>query len=154
MHNNLNRYRCVFQCFQSWKVYLVSLSAGLVKAVTIVFFDSVNRHISLSIKFLSTAWKVGTLFVTHKWLALVHLGHLTGFWVHPCMPLVSDVSLLHCSCTIGELYTVEYSMLSKEMFSLCHYTYEICVHIIYSIGAVCHLRHKNHPWRCGLGILL
>ena len=56
-------------------VYLVSLSAGLVKAVKIVFFDSVNRHINLYIKFLSTAWKVGTLFVTNKWLALVHLGH-------------------------------------------------------------------------------
>ena len=37
----------MFQCFQSWEVYLASLSAGLVKAVTMVFFDSVNRHMNL-----------------------------------------------------------------------------------------------------------
>ncbi len=52
-------------------------SVGSVRVIMITFFGSVNRHINLNIKFLSTAWKVGTLHVTNMWLALVHLGSLS-----------------------------------------------------------------------------
>ncbi len=69
-------YKHLFQCSHRPDVYLVSLCLMLVSAVIKLFFDSRSRHINLYIKFLNTAWKVGTLLLTNKVLALVHLGSL------------------------------------------------------------------------------
>ena len=53
--------------------FFVSLCVGSVNAIMTSFFDSFNQHIHLYINILNTAWKVGTLLITHMWLALIHL---------------------------------------------------------------------------------